>query len=212
MVGAANEPVDSPSVALTRDAGAIITHVDEGIVDMLGWTPDQLVGLPSTQFIHPEDQHSAIAAWMEMLTDPGTVRVWRGRYRAADGSWRWVETVNENHLGDPEPLVRSSMRRVSVEQVGVEEELRENAVAQSTLGCASGAASCRSTQPQHHLHQRPPHTIIGRPKRRHDRCPAFGRVVEDRPRLGAALTAVLAEQPVDDIELTLECPHDGCAC
>ena len=78
VVAAANEPIDLPPVVLTRDAAAIITYVDEGIVDMLGWTPEQLVGLPSTKFIHPEDQPSAIAAWMEMITEPGSVRVVAG--------------------------------------------------------------------------------------------------------------------------------------
>jgi diguanylate cyclase (GGDEF)-like protein/PAS domain S-box-containing protein len=207
VLGAANESVDSPSVALTRDAGAIITYVDEGIVDMLGWTPDQLVGLPSTQFIHPEDQHSAIAAWMEMLVDPGTVRVWRGRYRAADGSWRWVETVNENHLSDPDPMVKSSMRRVSVEQVGVEEELRARTQLLSRLadalpvGLVQIDASRNITFTNDRLH-----TIIGRPQAATIDALLSGVAVEDRPFLDAALNAVLAEQPVDDIELTLDVP------
>ncbi len=80
-------------VVLTRNAGGIITYVGDRIIEMLGWTPEELVGLPSTKFIHPEDQPSAIAAWMEMITEPGSVGVWRGRYRAADGAWKWVETV-----------------------------------------------------------------------------------------------------------------------
>jgi diguanylate cyclase (GGDEF)-like protein/PAS domain S-box-containing protein len=207
VLGVANEPVDSPSVALTRDAGAIITYVDEGIVDMLGWTPDQLVGLPSTRFIHPEDQHSAIAAWMDMLTDPGTVRVWRGRYRAADGSWRWVETVNENHLGDPEALVRSSMRRVSVEQVGVEEELRARTQLLSRLSDALpvGLVQIDSSRNITFTNDRL-HSIIGAPPAATIDALLSGVVAEDRPLLDAALTAVLAEEPVDDIELTLEVP------
>jgi diguanylate cyclase (GGDEF)-like protein/PAS domain S-box-containing protein len=207
MLGVANEPVDSPTVELTRDAGAIITYVDEGIVDMLGWRPDELVGLPSTRFIHPEDQHSAIAAWMDMLTDPSTVRVWRGRYRAADGSWKWVETVNENRLSDPEGLVKSSMRRVSVEQVGVEEELRARTQLLSRLsdalpvGLVQIDASRNITFTNDRLH-----TIVGAPAAATIDALLSGVVAEDRPLLDAALTAVLADEPVDDIELTLEVP------
>ena len=95
------ESSESEPVVLTRDAVGIITYVDEGITDMLGWTPEQLVGQPSTKFLHPEDQPAGIAMWMEMITEPGTKGTWRGRYRAADGSWQWVETVNENHLDGP---------------------------------------------------------------------------------------------------------------
>jgi diguanylate cyclase (GGDEF)-like protein/PAS domain S-box-containing protein len=108
---------------MTRNSAGVITSVDEFITDMLGWRPEQLVGLPSTEFVHPEDQPSAIAAWMAMITSPGTTRVWRGRYQSADGAWTWVETVNQFEDSD-DPIVSSSMRRVSVEQAGVEDELR----------------------------------------------------------------------------------------
>ena len=104
-------------MVFTRDAQAIITSVGGGIVELLGWTADQLVGMPSTAFVHPEDQPSAIGAWMEMLTVPGSTRLWRGRYRSAEGAWRWVETVNENHLHEPGEYVRSTMTPVTVDQV-----------------------------------------------------------------------------------------------
>ena len=201
------ERVDSPPVVLTRDAAAIITHVDEGIVDMLGWTPEQLVGLPSTSFIHPEDQPSAIAAWMEMVTEPGAVRVWRGRYRAADGSWRWVETVNENHLDDPEEVVRTSMTRVTVEQVGIEEELRARKQLLSRLsdalpvGLVQIDARRTITFTNDQLH-----AIVGAPPAATIDALLAGVVADDQPLLDAALTAVLADQSVDDVELRLEAP------
>jgi diguanylate cyclase (GGDEF)-like protein/PAS domain S-box-containing protein len=207
VVAAASEPIDLPPVVLTRDAAAIITCVDEGIVDMLGWTPEQLVGLPSTSFIHPEDQPSAIAAWMEMVTEPGAVRVWQGRYRAADGSWRWVETVNENHLEDPEEVVRTSMTRVAVEQVGVEEELRARKQLLSRLsdalpvGLVQIDARRNITFTNDQLH-----AIVGAPPAATIDALLAGVVADDQPLLDAALTAVLADQSVDDVELRLEAP------
>ena len=114
------------AASFTRDEAALIASVDDLITEVLGWTPDQLVGKPSTDFIHPEDQPSAIAAWFGMLDAPGDPRVWRGRYQGADGEWKWVETVNVNRLDDPEaPFVFSTMTRIAVDQVSVEEELRE---------------------------------------------------------------------------------------
>jgi PAS domain S-box-containing protein len=106
------------STYLTRDAAALMTSVDETMVEVLGWRPDQLVGRPSTDFIHPEDQPSAIGAWFGMLTAPGDTRVWRGRYQSADGAWKWVETVNVNRLDDPDhPMVATTMALITVDQV-----------------------------------------------------------------------------------------------
>ena len=205
--GNVTERPDSPPVVLTRNAWGIITYVDESIVDMLGWTPEQLVGLPSTNFLHPEDQPSGIAAWMEMITEPGAVRVWRGRYRAADGSWRWVETVNENHLEDPEEVVRTSMTRVTVEQVGVEEELRARKQLLSRLsdalpvGLVQIDARRTITFTNDQLH-----AIVGAPPAATIDALLAGVVADDQPLLDGALTAVLADQSVDDVELRLEAP------
>jgi len=207
VVAAGSEPIDLLPVELTRDAAAIITYVDESIVDMLGWTPEQLVGLPSTNFIHPEDQPSAIAAWMEMITEPGAVRVWRGRYRAADGSWTWVETVNENHLGDPEEVVRTSMTRVTVEQVGIEEELRARTQLLSRLsdalpvGLVQIDAKRTITFTNDQLH-----AIVGVPPVATIDALLAGVVADDLRLLDASLTAVLSDQTVDDVELRLEAP------
>jgi PAS domain S-box-containing protein len=113
----------APSCRLVRNDAALIIDVEGAIGDVLGWTAEDLIGQASTSFIHPEDQPSAVAAWFEMIGAPGEVRTWRGRYRANDGSWVWVETVNENCLDDPDrPVVVSSMTRFTGEQVGVEEE------------------------------------------------------------------------------------------
>ena len=200
MRGDGTQLTDSPPVVLTRNAAAIITYVDERIVDMLGWTPEELVGLPSTKFIHPEDQPSAIAAWMEMITEAGSTRVWRGRYHAADGSWKWVETLNENHLDDPEEVVRTSMTRVTVEQVGIEEELRARTQVLSRLsdalpvGLVQLDASRVITITNDRLH-----AIIGAPPAATIDALLAGVAAADQPALDAALTAVLADQPVDDV-------------
>ena len=74
-------------VRLVRSEGAIITAVSEEIVELLGHRPAELVGTPSTQWIHPDDQAGAVQAWMTMLAAPGSVGTWVGRYRTSDGRW-----------------------------------------------------------------------------------------------------------------------------
>jgi hypothetical protein len=60
---------EAGSACFTRDAAAMITWADEAMLEVLGWRADQLVGPASTDFIHSEDQPSAIGAWFSMLGD-----------------------------------------------------------------------------------------------------------------------------------------------
>lgn len=199
--------VEGPVTALmTRDAAGVITSVDELITEMLGWQPEQLIGSPSTQFIHPEDQASAIAAWMSMITSPGTPSVWRGRYQAANGMWTWVETVNRLEDSD-DPIVSSSMTRISVEQASMEDELRAREQLLTRLSDALPVGlfqidligNVTFTNDRFH-------TIVGQLPVATIEAQMSPIVAEDRPLLDAALAAVLSDQPVDDIELRLRLP------
>ena len=64
----------------------IITQVDVSASLMLGWTPEQLIGLRSTELIHPEDFDRAVSSWMELYFHQGRQSV-RVRHRCADGNW-----------------------------------------------------------------------------------------------------------------------------
>src|SRR3954471_7527675 len=99
-VSGMNEAQPSTGCAMTRDNAGLITSVDPLVAEVLGWQPADLVGQPSTTFVHPEDQGSAISAWFDMLAAPGSVMTWRGRYRTRQGAWQWVDTVNTNRLDD----------------------------------------------------------------------------------------------------------------
>ena len=89
-----NEPDAAASCVLTRNEAALIVAADGATSDVLGWDSGSLIGTASTTLIHPEDQPSAVAAWFEMLGEPGATKTWRGRYRASDGAWRRVEATN----------------------------------------------------------------------------------------------------------------------
>jgi diguanylate cyclase (GGDEF)-like protein/PAS domain S-box-containing protein len=71
----------------------IITGVDANASAMLGWAPEQMLGLRSTELIHPEDLDRAVSSWMELYFHKGRQSV-RVRHRCADGSWLWVELEN----------------------------------------------------------------------------------------------------------------------
>ena len=58
-------------VNMTRNSVGVITAVDETMVELLGWKPSELIGLPSTQLIHPADELSAVSTWITMISSPG---------------------------------------------------------------------------------------------------------------------------------------------
>lgn len=181
------------------------------MVEVLGWTPQELVGKPSTEYIHPEDRGSGVTAWMEMLSAPGDTNVWRGRYQGADGTWKWVETVNVNHLNDAEhPVVDSTMTLVAGEQASVEEELRarEQLIARLSDALPVGLFQIDAERRLTFTNDRF-HTIVGSP-----RAATIGAQFptvssSDRVRLNEMLTAVLGGHAVDEIDIHLGLPATG---
>jgi diguanylate cyclase (GGDEF)-like protein/PAS domain S-box-containing protein len=204
-VGRQADPERTPSCRLIRNEAALILEVEGPIADILGWTAADLVGNPSTTFIHPEDQPSAVAAWFDMLVMPGSVRAWRGRYRTSDGSWRFVETVNENRLEDPDrPVVVTVLRGVSPEQAGVEAELRarEQLISRLADALPVGVFQLDDERRVTFTNDRF-HTIIGRPPAATADAQFANLVPADLDRFTNVISEVLRGQPVDGLEIQL---------
>jgi diguanylate cyclase (GGDEF)-like protein/PAS domain S-box-containing protein len=103
---------------------AVITAIDANVTAMLGWSPEQMVGVRSSEFVHPEDYDRVVASWMDLVAYRGTQRV-RLRHRCRDGSWLWIE-VEQVHNGaeDPDDVdVVSYMSDIS-EEMAAHEALR----------------------------------------------------------------------------------------
>ncbi len=95
-------PVQRPRFATVhKNELSFLTHVDEALLEILGWESEDLVGHRSLEFIHPDDHGLAIDNWMQMLARPGPARRVRQRMLAKDSSWVWFEVTNHNLLADP---------------------------------------------------------------------------------------------------------------
>lgn len=197
---------ESLGVQMTRDVSGVITSVDEAIVELLGWLPEQLVGSPSTSLIHPADQPGAVAAWMEMITSPGLTGMWRGRYKTAKGSWKWVETENRVHDGDVTEVF-TSMTEVSPEEASLEEQFqaREQLLNQLSDALPVGVFQV-DLDGRITLTNKSLHLIVGIPLKDSLRAQMSTVVHDDRLRLDAALEAAFACQSVDGVEIRLSVP------
>ncbi len=197
------DPSPAPRCVLVRNDAALIVAAEGPVRDVLGWGVDEIVGLASTTLIHPEDQASAVAAWFDMLGEPGCTRTWRGRYRSGDGTWRWIEATNTNRLDDPdEPKVLSSIIRVTVDEVTIEEELRARKQLLSRLSDALPVGLFQIDVSRHVSFTNDRlHAIIGAPPAATAEAQFASLCSDDRDRFDAALADALLDHAVDDLEL-----------
>jgi diguanylate cyclase (GGDEF)-like protein len=139
-----------------------------------------------------------------MVTSPGSTRVWRGRYQTANGEWAWVETVNRLEDSDI-PVVVTTMTRVTVEQASTEEELRAREQLLSRLSDALPVGLFQIDVTGHVTFTNDRlHAIVGVLPKATVEAQLSTVVANDRPILQTALAAVLANRPVDDVEIRLD--------
>jgi diguanylate cyclase (GGDEF)-like protein/PAS domain S-box-containing protein len=204
---AADELAHEPEAHLTRNGVGIILSIGESVSALVGWAPDQMVGKSSTHFIHPDDQASAVAAWVTMLDAPDGAGFWRGRYRTAEGGWVWVETIN--HLQEGEPaIVHTTMRAIVGDQASTEERLHERSQMLSRLSDALPVGVFqfdlvgRVTFTNDRLH-----SILGIGPRPTIDEQLEGIVAQDRTLFELAIDRALTDQPVADVEIRIQAPR-----
>jgi diguanylate cyclase (GGDEF)-like protein/PAS domain S-box-containing protein len=67
-----------------------LTRVNPAWEDCLGYTPAELTARPYLELVHPEDVERTLATAGELAARPHDVVDFENRYRAKDGSWRWL--------------------------------------------------------------------------------------------------------------------------
>ncbi len=184
-----------------KSENALFIDVDEATTKMLGWSREDFIGHGSLEFVHPDDHERAIESWMDMLSNPGTQRRTRLRYRHADGSWVWVELTNYNHFDDPDRArVVTELLDVS-DEMAVHEELRHQerllrCVAETVpLGIAHLDGSGEIVYANERFYR-----ILDVAKGDPDPFHAFG---DEETTLRTALNGLLGDGTDRDIELTV---------
>jgi diguanylate cyclase (GGDEF)-like protein/PAS domain S-box-containing protein len=73
------------------DINAIVEWVSPSVVTIIGWSPEQLVGRPITELVHPDDLDRVRMAG-STIKDGDRVS-FEARYRSRDGAYRWLEVT-----------------------------------------------------------------------------------------------------------------------
>jgi PAS domain S-box-containing protein len=90
----------SDVVALVTREG-IFSYISPSIIRVLGYAPDELIGMSALALIHPLDLEFINRLFGELLCEPLKIAAAEIRYKGKNGSWRWIEGVGKNLLEDP---------------------------------------------------------------------------------------------------------------
>jgi diguanylate cyclase (GGDEF)-like protein/PAS domain S-box-containing protein len=68
-----------------------VTWVSPSVFDLLGWTPEEVVGQSGPEFLHPDDAQRIMTG--RSASDPTERLSYDARFRVADGSYRWLQVT-----------------------------------------------------------------------------------------------------------------------
>lgn len=197
-----------PRLARTRKSElAVIEAVDSAVTEMLGWSPDKLVGASSLDFIHPDDHERAIDLWMECLSRPGHTCRTRLRHRRRDGRWLWIEMSNTNLLDEPDAgyvdceMIDISDEMEAHEAVRSSEQLLRRVAAAIPVGVAQFDLSGRILYANERLYE-----IVGAPPDADEE--SLLACVVDRRALAEGVAELRSGTDID-LELTVERADGG---
>ncbi|HEX2062442.1 MAG TPA: PAS domain S-box protein, partial [Thermoanaerobaculia bacterium] len=78
------------------------TYVSPSVERLLGYKPDELVGRPHFESVHPDDRDRIVAAVRRLASASGPRVSETYRFQRKDGRWRVLESVGTNLLDHPQ--------------------------------------------------------------------------------------------------------------
>ena len=131
---------NSSDVLMLLDADGRVKYMTPSSVRHIGWTPEQVVGRSVFDFMHTDDGRRVSERLRNVLEQPGGAVLGEVRFHHADGSWRIMEGLGVNRLGDPAVGgIVVNVRDIS-ERRKLEEQLRQAQKMEAVGQLAGGVA------------------------------------------------------------------------
>ncbi len=114
-----------------------LSYVSPAVRRVLGLDPATTLGRNLLAYLHPDDLVEVRPRLVALAATPGAELTYQARYRHADGSWRWLDVVSANLLGEPGiDGVVSNARDVTDARL-LQEQLRHQAAHDPLTGLAN---------------------------------------------------------------------------
>jgi PAS domain S-box-containing protein/putative nucleotidyltransferase with HDIG domain len=125
----------SLDLLVTADLSGHFTRVNPAWERALGHSAETLCSRPFIDFVHPDDRQATLAENQALSSGAHDVVGFRNRYRAADGSYRWLEWTG--HVSQADGQIDAVARDVTAqheaeEQMAKHAELLEEKVRERT--------------------------------------------------------------------------------
>jgi len=91
----------SAEMVTVNDPDGTVRYVSPSVESILGWRPEDIVGTKGTTLVHPADAARLATGLLDKSRRPGSNAPTEFRFKAVDGSWRWMEAVTTNLLDEP---------------------------------------------------------------------------------------------------------------
>ncbi|MCJ8501036.1 hybrid sensor histidine kinase/response regulator [Desulfatitalea alkaliphila] len=89
-------------VIVIIDQEGINRYKSPNIAKWFGWQPEELIGRPALENVHPDDIQRATDSLGQLFQAPNRTLTDQFRYRCKDGHYKWIEFTGTNLLHDPD--------------------------------------------------------------------------------------------------------------
>ena len=117
---------NSPEIVQVVDPEGTLRYANPAFGRILGYDPEDAVGTMNViDHVHPDDLPQLLEVTEKVLAEGGVAtNKAEYRFRHADGSWRWVQSVGTRLLDDPDVRVVALTVRDVTDRKAAEERLR----------------------------------------------------------------------------------------
>lgn len=116
----------SNDIFLTINEQGLRTYISPSVKSILGYTPEELLGQPVFDHVHPDELAQVANTFFNLAMVPNKETTVRVRFQHKNGTWRHLDVKASNHLHNPAiKAVITNIRDVT-EQVEAAQKIEAN--------------------------------------------------------------------------------------